>query len=155
MVQELNMCDNNIDSVKDSRETCFICEQPVLSEKVNPGAAAVQTVKECSKKRGDGKHKLLSENSQIVVHRSCRNIYTKSFYVEQAKRIRTENANEMNSPKRLRSKGGFNFEGFCLFCSAKVDALEKKSLDKVRQILSKDFQQKIKQQALSRKDKWG
>lgn len=49
------------------------------SEKVVPDPAAIQTIIKYIKERGDGKHKLVKEDSRIVVHRSCRKQYTKSF----------------------------------------------------------------------------
>ncbi|CAG2053440.1 unnamed protein product [Timema podura] len=45
------MC-SSVSVSKDPVELCFICERPVLREKGKPGAAAAETIKECTKKIG-------------------------------------------------------------------------------------------------------
>lgn len=137
---------------------CFICEQPVTSrEKVVPNQSARQTIINCSIERGDEKHSLITADSSLVVHRQCRNEYTKPSNVKKAKLRRESQTDEGNvlSPKRLRSTGTFDFTGVCIFCCELIADLNKKPNWNNREILNYTFKSNVEKRALSRKDRWG
>lgn len=110
--------------------TCFICKQSVISsEKVVPGKNATQTIISCSLERGDEKKPLITAYCSIVVHKHCRNEYTKPFNVKKAK-LRIESQRDDGnyvSPIRLRSSGTFHFTGICTFCYDLIADLNKNS----------------------------
>jgi hypothetical protein len=144
-----------------SSNTCFICEQVVTNEdKIVPGEHARQNIIRCSKERRDDKHKYLSDDCYIVVHRLCRNEYTKPSNVKRAKLSFETPKEEIDvSPKRLRSSGNFDFDNFCIFCCDAVKKIPKKGKANVKRsvrvILDDSSKENIEKQAISRKDKWG
>ena len=107
------MTDTDSDA-PDTPDLCFISEEAVLSEKVIPGEQALETIKHCSIERGDGKHSILTAGCKVVVHRTCRNTYTKPSLVKKEKRSTTLGESSF-SPKRWRSSGIFYFDGNCFF----------------------------------------
>lgn len=139
-------------------DLCFLCEKPVLEERLEPGKEAIETIKCCSRERGDGKH-LLIEDKQVVVHRRCRNIYTKPSAILAEKRKSAEkpetSAETLISPKKLRSGGSFQFQNTCFFCCEDIRKAQRKDVNSVRRVRSNDLKQKIKCKALLRRDRWG
>lgn len=154
------MCESESeDEDSELLDICLLCDKPVKTgDKVIPGINALETIKRCSKERRDGKHKRISGNCIVIVHRYCRNDYTKPSSVQKEKRQYEKMSSEQSvlSPKkRLRSQGLFDYESTCFFCEESIPDFQKKKTGKIRKVLDSAFQDKVKMYAESRNDKTG
>ncbi len=69
---------------------CFICEKNLQDKDTVDVTREMGTLIDASKKHHNGKVKYLEGESSVIVHKDCRNRYTKNWNVEAAVRCRQE-----------------------------------------------------------------
>jgi hypothetical protein len=107
-----------------TQNICFICECSL-----NEGAIVtvkergLNTFKESSKKRGDGKNKRYLKNlTSIVVHDPCRKNYINENLISASNRRRSDVPISPAPTSSLRSLvPSFNFKDYCFLCNVKID----------------------------------
>lgn len=108
----------------EGENNCFICERS-LSEGavVTVKERGLNTLREVSVKRGDGKSKLyLQHLKSIVVHDACRKNYTNEKLISASSRRGSDVPIPPSPSSFLRSTvPSFNFKDYCFLCNVKID----------------------------------
>ncbi|KAK3874873.1 hypothetical protein Pcinc_020193 [Petrolisthes cinctipes] len=131
---------------------CFFDCSNTSPNLINCGAARVQTIRDCSRRRGDGLIDKLHGLDSIRCHKSCVSTYTSKHHL---KRYITKKSNDSSPtetvvpPKRSRRLGTtiFNFKEHCVFCGEKALPLDPRHPDRWRKVYqcrtTGDYKQKI------------
>lgn len=140
---------------------CAVCDQPFTetSEDVIVKARGINTLIQCSKKRGDGKHERWLRGETVKLHMSCYKTYTREKCVAAAAmKASTSGLRQVRSGQL-----GFDFLTRCILCSDNADEAfmnkqKKKEVSKrdtVCNVTTLDLHGKIIRMAVDRKDQWG
>jgi hypothetical protein len=103
---------------------CFICECSLNEGAiVTVNERGLNTFKESSKRRGDGKNKRYLKNlTSIVVHDPCRKNYINENLIWASNRRRSDVPISPAPTSSLRSLvPSFNFNDYCFLCNVKID----------------------------------
>ncbi|CAG9762758.1 unnamed protein product [Ceutorhynchus assimilis] len=107
----------------------------------------ILTFMDSSKKRKDGKHILLKDETSVTVHEKCRKIYNKQSYIDAA----LAEQSSKPSASRRSNQPLFDFKGHCLFCGKDASdqfierqkKLNQSRREKVNEVTQLDFKQKV------------
>ncbi|CAG9772311.1 unnamed protein product [Ceutorhynchus assimilis] len=107
----------------------------------------ILTFMDSSKKRKDGKHILLKDETSVTVHEKCRKIYNKQSYIDAA----LAEQSSKPSASRRSNQPLFDFKGHCLFCGKDASdqfierqkKLNQSRREKVHEVTKLDFKQKV------------
>lgn len=131
----------------DINVNCFICEKPFDTlPTVLIKQKAINTLVSCSKTLNDNKFIIFSNQTELTVHKKCRDDYTYS-----AKRA-SNSVQPSNTRSSLRGTDTYDFENLCLFCENPWQSKIKLTKYKVR---SDDMLQRLRETAEARDDEYG
>ena len=106
----MEVCKNILrGSLNSNTKKCFICNKSheYLVEVTPKG---LLKLKSSSKERADGNFSFLNKAKNVFVHEICRNVYTKPFYIEKAKKIEETKFSPPRKKLRMSDPIGFNWE---------------------------------------------
>lgn len=142
------------------QSNCFICENLLIgSEVIEVKEKGLETFRQSSFRRKDGKGKFLQGLKSIVVHDACRKRYNKEKLISASLRRRSDGA---PSHPHLRSTTRiFSFKNHCFLCTAEItpEFITKQTRLYDRNIVYSmhklSMKDSISQIARARKDDWG
>ena len=105
-------------------DKCFFDCSNKSTDLLTCGVARVETVRKCSRRRGDGLEDKLIGVFTIMCHKSCVCTYTSEHHIQRflsKQKRKDEETDEGLAPKKARRSGStdFNFKEHCLFCGEK------------------------------------
>ncbi|CAG9761611.1 unnamed protein product [Ceutorhynchus assimilis] len=126
---------------------CFICGDSLQGQVTTVKEKGILTFMDSSKKRKDGKHILLKDETSVTVHEKCRKIYNKQSYIDAA----LAEQSSKPSASRRSNQPLFDFKGHCLFCGKDASdqfierqkKLNQSRREKVHEVTKLDFKQKV------------
>ncbi|CAG9769699.1 unnamed protein product [Ceutorhynchus assimilis] len=126
---------------------CFICGDSLQGQVTTVKEKGILTFMDSSKKRKDGKHILLKDETSVTVHEKCRKIYNKQSYIDAA----LAEQSSRPSASRRSNQPLFDFKGHCLFCGKDASdqfierqkKLNQSRREKVHEVTKLDFKQKV------------
>lgn len=118
---------------------CFFACSNTSPNLINCGSARVETIRDCSIRRGDGLIDKLHGLDSIRCHKSCVSTYASKHHL---KRYITKKSNDNSAteavvpPKRSRRLGTtkFSFKEHCVFCGEKCLPLDPRHPDRWRKV---------------------
>ncbi|CAG9764574.1 unnamed protein product [Ceutorhynchus assimilis] len=126
---------------------CFICGDSLQGQVTTVKEKGILTFMDSGKKRKDGKHILLKDETSVTVHEKCRKIYNKQSYIDAA----LAEQSSKPSASRRSNQPLFDFKGHCLFCGKDASdqfierqkKLNQSRREKVHEVTKLDFKQKV------------
>ncbi|CAG9770015.1 unnamed protein product [Ceutorhynchus assimilis] len=120
---------------------------PIMARVTTVKEKGILTFMDSSKKRKDGKHILLKDETSVTVHEKCRKIYNKQSYIDAA----LAEQSSKPSASRRSNQPLFDFKGHCLFCGKDASdqfieshkKLNQSRREKVHEVTKLDFKQKV------------
>ena len=150
-----------------SEETlCFICEESLIDGKtILVKQKGLNTFRECSRKRNDGKSdKYLINRLSVTVHDACRKQYTNKKLIAVANRRGFDTVlQDAPSSSRRSDVPEFDFKKCCFLCSAEITEeylrhLKKSRLssrDTIYDVRTLKMIENVLTRAQNRHDDWG
>lgn len=100
---------------------CFIYENPLIgSEVTEVKEKGLETFRQSSVKRKDGKGKLLEGLKLIVIHDACRKRYNSEKLISAS--LHRGNDVAPSNPQLQSTTPIFSFKGYCFLCAAEITA---------------------------------
>lgn len=147
-------------------EKCIICEDNIISDRCEVNERGLKGLIKASNARKDGKSEFFAGKKKVVLHASCRKMYTRPQTI--ARDIKVASSEQQPGTSRsdpcLRStQSQFDFKTKCLFCSETIDdtfysSQSKINLHRRRQVYpvrTTKFDESLLTRAKDRNDEWG
>lgn len=143
---------------------CFICSNPLSNGQTVTVERGMQTLRDASKQRNDGKIEYLCDVTSIKIHIDCRRNYVRksSIAIFVSKRERENDGPSMSSSSspphtrlRLSEQSSFDFEKLCFFVMTRPMKKKKKKGEKKRRRISLVSTHAFKDSIIATADKLG
>ena len=114
-------------------EMCFVCSKSLSEGPTVLVHRGLQTLRDASIERNDGKIEHLRNVNSIKCHVQCRKDYTRKSSILAVKKVPDKGAStSTSSPTRIMMRSSepvFNFKENCIFCGEEANEVKEKKIN--------------------------